>query len=70
VVDIEGKILDTQISILIDPGATLSHISPYVVESNKLKKQKHEKPWLVQLATMTKRKVVNFISDHEFTLDG
>jgi hypothetical protein len=70
VVEIEGKILDTRISILIDPGATLSYITPDVVELNKLKKQKHEKPWLVQLATGTKRKVVNFISDLEFSLDG
>ena len=70
VVEIGGKILYTQISILIDSGATLSYITPDVVESNKLKKQKHEKPWLVQLATGTKRKVVNFISDLEFSLDG
>jgi predicted aspartyl protease len=70
VVEIEGRILDTRISILIDPGATLSYITPDVVESNKLKKQKHEKPWLVELATGTKIKVVNFISDLEFSLDG
>jgi hypothetical protein len=70
VVEIEGKIHDTRISVLIDPGATLSYITPDVVELNKLKKQKHAKSWLVQLATRTKRKVVNFISDLEFSLDG
>jgi hypothetical protein len=70
VVEIEGKINDTQISILIDPRATLSYITPNVVESNKLKKLKHAKSWLVQLATSTKRKVVDFISDFEFILDG
>jgi predicted aspartyl protease len=70
VVEVEGKIHDTRISVLIDPGATLSYITPDVVESNKLKKQKHEKSWLVQLATGAKRKVVNFISDLEFILDG
>jgi hypothetical protein len=70
VVEIKGKINDTQISVLIDPGATLSYIAPDVVESNKLKKLKHTKSWLVQLATSTKRKVVDFISDLEFTLDG
>jgi hypothetical protein len=37
---------------------------------NKLKKQKHKKSWLVQLATGAKRKVVNFIFDFEFSLDG
>jgi hypothetical protein len=31
---------------------------------------KHAKSWLVQLATGTKRKVVDFISDFEFNLDG
>jgi hypothetical protein len=70
VVEIEGKINDTQISILIDPGATLSYITPNVVGSNKLKKLKHAKPWLVQLATGTKRKVIDFILDFEFILDG
>jgi hypothetical protein len=69
-VEIEGKINDTRIFVLIDPGATLSYITPDVVESNKLKKLKHTKSWLVQLATGTKRKVVDFISDFEFSLDG
>jgi hypothetical protein len=70
VVEIEGKIHDTQIFALIDPGATLSYITLDVVELNKLKKQKNKKSCLVQLATGTKRKVVNFISDLEFNLDG
>jgi hypothetical protein len=47
VVEIDGKIHDTQFFVLIDPGATLSYITPDVVESNKLKKQKHAKSWLV-----------------------
>jgi hypothetical protein len=70
VVEIEGKIHDTRISVLIDPGATLSYITPKVVESNKLKRLKHAKSWLVQLATGTKRKVIDYISDLEFILDG
>jgi len=70
VVEIEGKIKNSRISVLIDPGATLSYVTPDVVESNKLKKLKHAKPWMVQLARRTKRKVVEFISDFEFSLDG
>jgi hypothetical protein len=70
VVEIEGKINNTRIYVLIDPRATLSYITPGVVESNKLKKMKHAKSWLVQLATGTKRKVVDFIPDFEFSLDG
>jgi hypothetical protein len=47
VVEIEVKINNTRISILIDPGATLGYITPGIVESNKLKKLKHAKSWLV-----------------------
>jgi hypothetical protein len=53
VVEIEGRIDNTRIFFLIDPGATLSYITPSVVDSNKLKKTRHEKYWLVQLATGT-----------------
>jgi hypothetical protein len=70
VVEIEGKINHTQIFVLFDPGATLSYITPSVVESNQLKKLKHVKSWLVQLVTGTKRKVAEFVPDFEFSLDG
>jgi hypothetical protein len=63
VVEIEGKINDTRIYVLIDRGAMLSYITPNVIDSNKLNKLKHAKSWLVQLATGTKIKVVDFISD-------
>ena len=53
-VEIEGKILNTSISILIDPGACRSYVSPKFVDDCKLGKVKHDKPWLVQLATCTK----------------
>jgi len=66
VVEIEGKINNSRTYILIDPRSRLSYITPNVVESNKLKKLKHAKSWLVQLATKTKRKVVEFIYDFEF----
>jgi hypothetical protein len=51
VVEVEGKINNTRISILIDPEATLSYITPVIVESNKLKKMRQKISWLVQLAT-------------------
>jgi hypothetical protein len=70
VVEIEGKIHDTRIYVLIDPKATLSYITQKVVESNKLKRLKHAKSCLVQLATGTKRKVIDYILDLEFNLDG
>jgi hypothetical protein len=48
-VEIEGKINYSRISVLIDPRATLSYITPRIVESNKLKRMKDTKSWLVQL---------------------
>lgn len=50
-VKFEGKILDFTIIVLIDLGATLSYISPKVVEHCKLQPLKLKNPWLVQLAT-------------------
>jgi hypothetical protein len=41
-----------------------------MVESKKFKKLKHTKSWLVQLATCTKRKAVDFVSNFEFNIDG
>jgi hypothetical protein len=51
----------TTISILIDPGSNLSYVSPQVVEACALQRKKHARAWLVQLATRTKRKVVEVI---------
>jgi hypothetical protein len=42
-VEIEGKIMQTPISILIDLGSSLSYISPANVEKCKLLKEKHKK---------------------------
>jgi hypothetical protein len=59
-VEIEGMIKQKHVSILIDPGAILSYISPTVVESCKLEKVKHKKPWLVQLATGKKKRLLTW----------
>jgi hypothetical protein len=61
VVEIEGMIFNHLVSVLIDPGSNLSYIAPRVVDKCKLQPQKQTKPWLVQLATGTKRKVVEVI---------
>jgi predicted aspartyl protease len=47
--------------ILIDLGASHSYVDPRVVESLCLSKRKHEKSWLVQLDTGTKRKVIELV---------
>jgi hypothetical protein len=49
------------VTILIDPGSNLSHIAHKAVDKCKLQPRKQTRPWLVQLATGTKRKVVEAI---------
>ena len=41
--EVEGKILITNVSILIDLGASLSYITPRVVEKCKILKEKQKK---------------------------
>ena len=50
-VEVQGMIQNFSISILIDPGASLSYISPSIVENYKLLLKKFDKVWLVHLAT-------------------
>lgn len=54
-IHIEGKICDQPISILIDPGASFSYISPRIIENCKMVSGKFKKLWLVQLALGRKR---------------
>ena len=49
-IEIKGMIKNQPISILIDPGASLSYVSPRIVEMCKLSQENFEKSWLVQLA--------------------
>jgi hypothetical protein len=68
-VEVEGMINQKLVSILIDPGASLSYISPTIVEGCKLDKIKHKKSWLVQLAIGTKKKVVELAKDCTIIMD-
>jgi hypothetical protein len=68
VVEIEGMITNHLVSILIDPGSNLSYIAPKAVDKCKLQPHKHAQPWLVQLATGTKRKVAEVIPACQFTM--
>eukprot|EP00253_Pinus_taeda_P003862 PITA_03862 len=67
-VEFEGKISNLIISLLIDPGATLSYVSPKVVECCNLQSVKFKNPWLVQLATRAKRRVTAKVNDCSFTI--
>jgi len=69
-VEFEGTIFDRTCSILIDPRATLSYISPRLVEQCKLQGVKFKNPWLVQLATREKRRVLFKVNNCPLKLDG
>ena len=62
-VEIKGMINSQPISILVDPSASLSCISPKIVELCKLVPEKFDKLWLVQLAIGTKRKVTSLVKN-------
>ena len=49
-VEVESKINQIPISILIDPGASLRYISPNLVEKCKLLVEKFAISWLVQFS--------------------
>ena len=68
-VEVQGMIQNLFVSILIDLGASLSHISPSIVEKCKLSLQKFEKSWLVQLAIGTKRNVVNYVESYNLMMN-
>ena len=63
-IELEGTLLTEPVSILVDPGASLSYISPKLVELCKLKEQKFRNSWLVQLATGAKRKITTKIPNY------
>ena len=68
-VKIEGMIKIQPISILIDPGESLSYLSPRIVEMCKLPQEKFDKSWLVQLSTSTKQKVTSYVKNYEIMMN-
>ena len=62
-VEVEGMINQTLVTILIDSGASLSYIAPQIVEKCKSSIEKFENSWLVQLATGAKRNVTSFVKN-------
>ena len=55
---------------LIDPRSTHSYITPRIVDIFDFKKLNHNKSWLVQLATGTKRKVSEVVEKCPLVMDG
>ena len=68
-VEVEGNLNQISISILINPRASLSYISPKFVEKCKISVEKFARSWLVQLATGAKRKVISFVKNCAVTMD-
>jgi hypothetical protein len=69
-IEVEGTINNQPLVILIDSGASHSYIDPRVVESLHLTRSKHEKSWLVKLATGTKRKVTKLVKSCSVGMKG
>jgi hypothetical protein len=70
VVEMEDMIANCLVSILIEPSSNLSYVAPQTVDKCKLQLGRHVKPWLVKLATGTKRKVAEVIPACQFIMDG
>jgi len=62
-IEIEGKINDLPISILIDSGASYSYVNTNMVEIYKLMSNKLPKHKTVQLATRMKRKILAMVKN-------
>jgi hypothetical protein len=69
-IEVEGMTNNQPINILFDSGASHSYIDPRMVESLLLPRRKHEKPWLVQLATRPKRKVFVLVKSCPMDMNG
>ena len=69
-VEVEGEIAENIFSFFINPGSTHNYITPSLVEMCTLKKSKHRKSWLVQLATKSKRKVNEVVERCPLDMDG
>jgi hypothetical protein len=69
-IEVEGMINNQTIATLIDSGASHSYIDPKMVESLHFPRRKHEKSWLVQLATRAKRKVDDMVKSCLMDMNG
>jgi hypothetical protein len=69
-IEVEHKIDNHPIEILIDYGANHSYINSNILEIFHLQRSKHKKPWLVQLATWTKRKINELVKDCPIDMNG
>jgi hypothetical protein len=69
-IEVEGKINNEPIAILIDSGDIHSYINDNIVEIFHLQRSKHKKYWLVQLAMGVKRKINEWVKDCLIDMNG
>eukprot|EP00253_Pinus_taeda_P027303 PITA_27303 len=70
IVEMDDKLFDQVISILIDPGSNYSYVSPDLVDKCGLNTEFHFESWLVHLDTGTKKRVHHWVRACTFDLNG
>jgi hypothetical protein len=69
-IQVEGKINNHPIAILIDYGAIHSYINSRIIERFHLKRSNHKKSWLVQLATGDNRRINELVKYFSIDMNG
>ena len=69
-IEVEGKIDNQPISILIDSGGNHSYINSNIVERFHLLSSRDNKSWLVQLVMGAKRKINELVKDCLIDMNG
>jgi hypothetical protein len=69
-IEVEGKINDQPISILIDSRASHSYLDPNMVERFHFTRSNLGKSWLVQLAIVAKRKINEMVKASPMEMNG
>jgi hypothetical protein len=69
-IDVEGKIINQHVSILIDSGESHCYIDPNIVDILHLDKSELIKSSLVQLATGTKKRIHDIVRGFSISLNG
>ena len=69
-VEVEGEIAEQIVYVLIDLGSTHSYITPGLTEMCTLKKSKHRRSWLVQIATGIQKDVSEVVMKCPLVMDG
>eukprot|EP00253_Pinus_taeda_P006366 PITA_06366 len=70
IIEMDDKICDQVISILIDPRSNYSYVIPNLVDKCGLNKESHAESWFLQLPTGTKKRVHHWARACAFDLNA